>query len=97
MRLAAAGIPTRSSILNGAIESFLLRDFVVLQDHLHDLHADREHGIQRRHRLLEDHADFVSANLSNVFPGQLEQILSLVDDRAADDFSREDPESAAGC
>jgi hypothetical protein len=55
---------------------------------LADLIADREHRIQRRHRLLKDHRDPVAADLPHLRRRQREQILSRVLDLPAGDLSR---------
>ena len=49
--------------LNGARLDlrFVVALFVVQGQHLVDLVADAEHGVQRGHRLLEDHGDVVAA------------------------------------
>ena len=49
--------------LNGARLDlrFVVALFVVQGQHLVDLVADAEHGVQRGHRLLEDHGDIVAA------------------------------------
>ena len=39
-----------------------LVDLLMQHDRLHDLRADREHRVERRHRLLKDHADVAAAN-----------------------------------
>jgi hypothetical protein len=49
---------------HAAIEGFLLGKLLVLQVHLHQLKTDREDRVQRCHRLLKNHADFVAAHAS---------------------------------
>ena len=44
------------------------------QDGLSDLIPDREHWVEARHRLLEDHADATAANLAELRLGQLREI-----------------------
>src|SRR4051812_11778373 len=64
------------------------RQALVQLDRLGDLPADGEHRIQRGHRLLEDHRDAVAAQIAHLGFAQLEQVASLVADRAADDAPR---------
>ena len=51
-------------------------------DHLLDLPADREHRVQRRHRLLEDHRDAAAAQRAHALGRRLEQVLAAVEDAA---------------
>ncbi len=82
------GNPDELEHLDAAVEGLLLRDLLVLQVHLHQLEADREHRVQRRHGLLKDHADLVAAHVANAFIVQLQQIASLEHDFAGDNSSR---------
>ena len=41
-----------------------VRRALVPHDRLGDLHADGEHGVERDHRLLEDHGDLGAAHLA---------------------------------
>ena len=64
------------------------------QQRLHDLEADGEHRVERRHRLLEDHRDVAPANLAHLVVGELQQVAALEEDAAADDAPgglREEP------
>src|SRR6266542_4739671 len=54
---------------------------------LGQLAADGEDGVERRHRLLEDHADLPAANRAHVLVGELEEGASLEAYLAADDAS----------
>jgi hypothetical protein len=47
--------------IDRAPPGLFLRDRFVRDDRLDDLDADPVHGIQRRHRVLEDHRDLVPA------------------------------------
>jgi hypothetical protein len=47
---------------------------------LDDLFADAMHGVERGHRLLENHRDIVAANLAHVLDGQLRQIAAFEQD-----------------
>ena len=51
---------------------------LVQHDRLGDLEADREHRVQRGHRLLEDHRDVVAADRAHL----LRRLLDDVDDLA---------------
>ena len=44
----------------------------------------REDRIEGRHRLLIDHCDLLAADVSDLGVGQLEQVLAVEDDLAAD-------------
>ena len=52
---------------------------------LHDLEADRQHRIERAHRLLENHRDIAAADGAHFIGRQLQQIAALKHDAAADD------------
>jgi len=47
-----------------------------------DLAPDRQHRIQARHRILEDHRDLPSSQPAHLAVLQLEQVLSVHDRRA---------------
>ena len=49
---------------------------------LDDLQSDRQHRIERGHRLLEDHRDFAAAHVAHLVFGQVEEIASLEQDAA---------------
>ncbi|MNT29676.1 hypothetical protein D3C72_1654290 [compost metagenome] len=55
---------------------------LVQPQRLHHLVADRVHGIERRHRLLEDHGDGVAAQRGHLPLGQRQQITSFQQDAA---------------
>ena len=61
-----------------------------LMDHqrLADLTADRQHRVEARHRLLEDHRDVVAADRAHLAIGQLQQILAREADGASDPARR---------
>ena len=48
-----------------------------------NLIPDREYGVQRRHRLLEDHRDLIAANGPQLGSGEGEQIAAFEFDQAA--------------
>ena len=64
-----------------------LRDVLVNPDGLGDLRADFEHGVERRHRLLEDHRDVVAAHVPHLSFGQAGEIAPAEFDGAAGDLS----------
>jgi len=49
-----------------------------------DLTADVEHRVEARHRLLENHADVVAADVAHLAIGEFEQFGSLEADRSGD-------------
>ncbi len=57
----------------------------VLLDRLGDLPADGENGIQRRHRLLEDHADIAAPNFTHFLVGELHEVAAGEENLAARD------------
>ena len=61
------------------------RHRLVLGDRLDDLVADREHGIERGHRLLKNHADAVAANRPQRARVELDEIAPVEQDLPADD------------
>ena len=48
----------------------------MLLDRLGDLPADRQHRVQRSHRLLEHHADVAAPHLAHLLLGQPHQIAA---------------------
>ena len=48
---------------------------------LGDLVAHREHRVERRHRLLEDHRDLVAPDLRHLVLGELREVAALEHDR----------------
>ena len=55
---------------------FGFADSLVEDDRFHDLSADGEHRVQRRHRLLKDHADVAAADRLHLPLGQADQIAA---------------------
>ena len=45
-------------------------------DRFHDLRADGEHRVERRHRLLKDHADVAAADRLHLPLGQADQVAA---------------------
>ena len=64
----ASGMPTARSISTARSNASCFEIVLVLQVHLHQLHADREDRVERRHRLLEDHADLAAADVADRLP-----------------------------
>src|SRR5215217_5034210 len=52
---------------------------------LGELAADRQHGVERGHRLLEDHTDLAPAHVTHLLLAQREEIAALEEHLAADD------------
>ena len=69
---------------DGARFGSLLVEPLMHPQRLADLAADRQHRIEARHRLLEDHRNVVAADRAHLAFGQLQQILALEADRARD-------------
>ena len=58
------------------------------KDHLADLVAHGFHRVQRGHRVLEDHGDFLAADRPHLLIAQLEEVLSLEKHLAAQHLCR---------
>src|SRR5882724_11362102 len=72
-----------------------LRSTAMHEDRFRDLPADREHRIERTHRILKDHCQPVATQEAHFIVGQLHQVATLEQDFTADDFSgrvRNEPE-----
>ncbi|MDT4847552.1 hypothetical protein FQZ97_816120 [compost metagenome] len=86
------GVEARGGIGNAhaveQVEGFLARlrlgEAAVQHQRLADLARDGVHRVQRRHRLLEDHADAVAADLAHLLLGQADEFLSVELDAARD-------------
>jgi hypothetical protein len=78
-------MPTLASIAIATCRRLGARLALVQAHRLGDLIADGEHRVERRHRLLEDHADAIAADRAHVLLGQRQQILAGVADAAAGD------------
>ena len=63
--------------LGGTVVRRVLVHAEVRLEHLPDLTADRQHRIQARHRVLEDHRDLAAADPAQLLVGELEQVLPL--------------------
>jgi len=71
------GDPDEIEHLDRARERFLAPEAAVQRKGLGDLAADRQNGIERGHRLLENHRDLVAAHLAHLRLGQAEQVAPL--------------------
>src|SRR5262249_25477386 len=83
--------------LDGLVHGVTAAQPLVQPDRLGDLLADREDGVQRGHRLLEDHRDLFAADLPHLRGGQAEEVLAVVDDLALHDAAgrlRDEPHDA---
>src|SRR5262245_40934207 len=60
----------------------------MLENDFHQLPTDREHRVQRGHRFLKNHADFVATDLTDFLPGQLHYILRFIQNRSPHDSPR---------
>ncbi len=63
--------------LHGTLARLLLVHVQVQFERLGDLAPDRQHRVERGHRILEDHGDAVAANLAQLVFAQLEQVLTV--------------------
>src|SRR5436305_1517562 len=61
---------------------FGLADVLMEDYRLHDLCADREDRVERRHRLLKDHADVAAADRLHLALRELHQVLAEKSDAA---------------
>src|SRR5207245_9674121 len=61
---------------------------------LDDLAPDRQHWVQARHRVLEDHRDLLAADAPKLLVGQLQEIPAFESRRPGGDAARarKDPE-----
>ena len=59
--------------LDRLLPRLLFAQMLVKRDRLHDLVSDCVHRIQRGHRFLEDHGNFVSANRPIFLPFRIER------------------------
>ena len=74
--------------LDGAGERILFREALVAAQALGDLLADRQHRIERGHRLLEDEADLLGADVVHLMAGERHQVAAFEQDLAFDDPAR---------
>jgi len=80
--------------LDGQLPGLPLALLLVEHDRFHDLVADGVDGVERGHRLLEDHGDLVPADRAvflalGVEPGEVEGLgVAIVQNLPADDLAR---------
>ena len=55
--------------------------------HLHQLLRDSHEGIERSHRILKDHGDASPTDLSHLRLGKQQNVLTVKDNFARNDFS----------
>ena len=53
-----------------------------------ELAADRQHGVEAGHRVLEHHGDLRAPDVTNLLPRHLEEILALEDRLPAGNLAR---------
>ena len=80
--------------LGRALVGLLAVHAEVRLERLADLPADRQHRVERGHRVLEDHRDLAAADRAQLLVVQREQVAAVEHRRAARDaaVAREDPE-----
>ena len=75
--------------LDRALARLIVTDAgIVRRDRLGDLVTDREHGIERRHRILEDHRNLPTADLLQLLLRHGQEIATLVERLSAHDPPR---------
>jgi hypothetical protein len=82
LRIGNADAPQH---VRGALALLALRTGLAVLDVGH-LAADRQHRVQRRHRVLEDHRDAPAAQTPHLLFVELQQVLPVEQDLAAGDL-----------
>src|SRR5712691_3801980 len=72
------------------------RKLAMESEGLGNLFTNSEDGIERSHRILEDHRDVVPADLPHLLIGQSQQVLAIEDNLATDNLSRRRSQSHYG-
>jgi len=85
---ARLGDADEAEHLHHALLDALAAEPLMQPQGLGDLAADGEDRIEARHRLLEDHADIVAADLAHGALAELEQVPALETYRAPDSAGR---------
>ena len=85
---AGAGMRTDAEQRRRALRERAAAEPVVRGDRLAHLHADREHRVQRAHRVLQDHGDLAAADALHLALALREEIVAVEQDLAADDARR---------
>src|SRR5208283_6170460 len=86
--MLGVGNPDHPERLDGAIASLGAIGVLMKADGLANLAADSEDGIQRGHRLLEDHRDPRAANMPHLGLAEFQEISILENYLAAHDSRR---------
>jgi hypothetical protein len=73
--------------LDGVLVSLLPGVAEVEPRNLHQLFGDAHEGVERGHRVLEDHADALAANLPHLVLGQTQDVLPVEEHLARNDSS----------
>src|SRR6266567_7540437 len=96
---ARLGDADKAEHLHHALLDALAAEPLMQPQGLGDLAADGEDRIEARHRLLEDHADIVAADLAHGALAELEQVSALEPYRARDSAGRlwHQPQNGIGC
>src|SRR5262249_6508535 len=68
--------------LDGAAAQRAAGEPEMLAQHLADLEADREDRVERRHRLLEDHADLLAAHALHLIAPYREEVAAAIENAA---------------
>ena len=66
----------------------LFAAFFMQPDDLCDLFRHGHNRIEARHRILENHGNLLAADFAHLLNGEFEQILSVKEDFAGNDFRR---------
>ena len=74
--------------LGGSFFGAVLVEISVKVQRFSDLATNREHRVERCHRILEDKADLTATDLSKFLGRKLQQILVSELSGATDDFTR---------
>ena len=82
-----SGMPTSSKQLDRPLAGLGLGHLLVQQDRLHHLIADGEDRVERRHRLLKDHADLFAADRPHLRLGQPHEVAAEERDAARFDLA----------
>src|SRR5947208_12689898 len=74
--------------LDGAGQGVLFRQALMAAQAFGDLLADRQHWVERGHRLLEDEADLLGADIVQFVARERHEVAALEQDLAVDDAAR---------
>ena len=85
---------------NGFVPGLFFADLFMFPDHFHHLVADLEYRIEGSHRVLEDHAVLIAAELFHLCLGEIPDVHTVEDDGAIYDLSglcRHEPHHGGTC